>query len=167
MRLLTLPLANSLHQEARKTVTMMSKSPQPIKEYKKTEMQSADKMNVDSSKPKTPEQMNVDSLKPMEQVKAEPTPATHPSSIDRTKYAAIIDLISTEKCQSTDNWKYVNQDEFGPNEPFLQEDMIGEEGSNSLYLCKTDTGSRRSSTQHLPFQLLLAQSHLGSVRSGT
>jgi hypothetical protein len=87
---------------------------------KKTERQSMDKMNVDSLKPKTPEQMNVDSSNPLEQVKAEPTPATYPSSIDRTKYAAIIDLISTEKCQATDNWKYVNRDEFGPNAPFLR-----------------------------------------------
>jgi hypothetical protein len=67
---------------------------------------------------KSSEQMKLDSQKPLEQVKEKPLPAVYPSSINRIKYSTRTDLISSNTCRSTGNWKYSDHDEFGPNHPF-------------------------------------------------
>ncbi len=92
---------------------------------------------------KPSEQMKLDSPKPSETVKDEPPPAVYPSSINRIKYSTRTDLISSTTCRSTDNWKYSDHNEFGPNTPFCRADIVGEEGdaylfSKSIHLIYTD-----------------------------
>jgi hypothetical protein len=79
---------------------------------------------------KSPEQMKLDSP---EQVKEEPLPAVYSSSINKIKYSTQTDLIPSTTCRSTNNWKYSDHDESGPNQPFQHEDIIGKDGKAYLF----------------------------------